>query len=175
MKLCKPTAISARHSAASLSIDRLVWVQLAEDLPGVSLAFSLHAPNQALRQSIVPSAKAYPLPKLMAALDAFLDSSRQKDAKVSVTSSPWSSTTMTPFIVPALLFSMPCFCFAASGAGGKASSSFAYKLDAAQERPVLNQFAHAHSLACKDGHDHELLLPMHWNVNVRCGRFLSSM
>ncbi len=30
---------------------------MAADLPGISLALSLHAPNQELRQSIVPSAK----------------------------------------------------------------------------------------------------------------------
>lgn len=56
-------------------------MQLADDLPGVSLAVSLHAPNQQLRQTIVPSAKAYPLPKLMAALETYLDKSRQKDSK----------------------------------------------------------------------------------------------
>lgn len=33
---------------------------------GVSLALSLHAPTSALRQQIVPSARAYPLDKLMA-------------------------------------------------------------------------------------------------------------
>ena len=58
-------------------------LQLVDDLPGVSLAVSLHAPNQELRQSIVPSARAYPLPKLMAALETYLDRSRQQ--KVSCT------------------------------------------------------------------------------------------
>lgn len=56
----------------------LLWVQLSEDLPGVSLALSLHAPNQELRQSIVPSARAYKLDKLMAAVDKYEQSSRQK-------------------------------------------------------------------------------------------------
>ena len=32
---------------------------LHDELPGVSLALSLHAPTQELRSSIVPSAKAY--------------------------------------------------------------------------------------------------------------------
>ena len=41
---------------------------LAAELPGVSLALSLHAPNQALRTRIVPSARAYPLERLMAAV-----------------------------------------------------------------------------------------------------------
>ena len=57
-------------------------LQLADDLPGVSLAVSLHAPNQELRQSIVPSAKAYPLHKLMATLDAYLDKQDQRSPKV---------------------------------------------------------------------------------------------
>jgi adenine C2-methylase RlmN of 23S rRNA A2503 and tRNA A37 len=45
---------------------------LARDSPEVRLALSLHAPNQALREKIVPTATAYPLPKIMAALDAYL-------------------------------------------------------------------------------------------------------
>ena len=57
-------------------------MQLAEDLPGVSLAFSLHAPTQELRQTIVPSASAYPLPKLMAAFDAYLDKQEHRNPKV---------------------------------------------------------------------------------------------
>ena len=56
----------------------MLWVQLSEDLPGVSLALSLHAPNQELRQSIVPSARAYKLDKLIAAVDKYEQSSRQK-------------------------------------------------------------------------------------------------
>lgn len=38
-------------------------LQLSADLPGVSLALSLHAPTQELRQQIVPSARAYKLDK----------------------------------------------------------------------------------------------------------------
>ena len=45
---------------------------LARDHPEVRLALSLHAPTQALREQIVPTATAYPLPKIMAALDAYL-------------------------------------------------------------------------------------------------------
>jgi adenine C2-methylase RlmN of 23S rRNA A2503 and tRNA A37 len=44
---------------------------LARDLPGVSLALSLHAPNQQLRRLIVPSAQAFKLDKLMSAVDAY--------------------------------------------------------------------------------------------------------
>ncbi|GFR39952.1 hypothetical protein Agub_g30 [Astrephomene gubernaculifera] len=52
--------------------------QLAEDLPGVSLALSLHAPTQELRAHIVPSARAYKLPALMAAVRAYQASSCQR-------------------------------------------------------------------------------------------------
>ena len=40
-------------------------LQMATDCPAVNLALSLHAPTQDLRLKIVPSAKAYPLPRLM--------------------------------------------------------------------------------------------------------------
>jgi 23S rRNA (adenine2503-C2)-methyltransferase len=56
----------------------LLVAQLVEDLPGVSLALSLHAPNQALRQTIVPSARAYKLDKLMAAIDTYREKTGQK-------------------------------------------------------------------------------------------------
>lgn len=39
------------------------------DLPEISLAVSLHAPNQALREQIVPTAKNYPIEDLIEALD----------------------------------------------------------------------------------------------------------
>lgn len=48
--------------------------RLVKDAPGVSLALSLHAPNQSLREKIVPTATAYKLPALMAALDHYLAS-----------------------------------------------------------------------------------------------------
>ena len=43
--------------------------KLTEDLPEVNLAVSLHAPNQDMRTSIVPSAKRYPIEELIDALD----------------------------------------------------------------------------------------------------------
>jgi len=49
-----------------------------DDLPGVRLALSLHAPSQELRQTIVPSARAYQLPKLMDAVDEYQRASKQK-------------------------------------------------------------------------------------------------
>ena len=45
---------------------------LATDIPAARLALSLHAPTQALRETIVPSAKAYKLPTLMQALQDYL-------------------------------------------------------------------------------------------------------
>lgn len=41
---------------------------LPHDLPGVSLALSLHAPNQKLRKEIIPTAGAYPLDKVSSSL-----------------------------------------------------------------------------------------------------------
>ena len=52
--------------------------QMAADLPGVSLALSLHAPNQELRQKIVPSARAYKLDKLIGAVDYYQEMTKQK-------------------------------------------------------------------------------------------------
>eukprot|EP00897_Mesotaenium_endlicherianum_P007931 jgi/Mesen1/7166/ME000037S06530 len=48
---------------------------LTQDMPGVNLALSLHAPSQELRLKIVPAARAYPLTRLMAALDSYMQSS----------------------------------------------------------------------------------------------------
>lgn len=45
---------------------------LATDIPSARLALSLHAPSQILRETIVPSAKAYKLPALMQALQDYL-------------------------------------------------------------------------------------------------------
>jgi len=38
---------------------------------GVNLVFSLHAPNQKLREKLIPYAKKYPLPEILAALDDY--------------------------------------------------------------------------------------------------------
>lgn len=43
--------------------------KLTKELPEVSLALSLHAPNQEARSSIVPTATRYPIDKLIDALD----------------------------------------------------------------------------------------------------------
>jgi hypothetical protein len=43
--------------------------RLTDELPQVSLALSLHAPNQKLRESIVPTAHKYPIDRLIDAVD----------------------------------------------------------------------------------------------------------
>ena len=43
--------------------------QLTKDLPEVNLALSLHAPNQPMRETIVPTAKTYPISDMVDALD----------------------------------------------------------------------------------------------------------
>jgi 23S rRNA (adenine2503-C2)-methyltransferase len=45
---------------------------LIQDKIDVKLAISLHAPNQTLRNAIMPIAKAYPLDKLMQVIDAYV-------------------------------------------------------------------------------------------------------
>ncbi|WZZ42916.1 dual-specificity RNA methyltransferase RlmN [Brassica napus] len=52
--------------------------KLHNDLPGISLAVSLHAPVQEIRCQIMPAARAFPLQKLMDALQAFQKNSQQK-------------------------------------------------------------------------------------------------
>lgn len=43
--------------------------RLTKDLPEVNLALSLHAPNQPMREAIVPTAKMYPIQDMVDALD----------------------------------------------------------------------------------------------------------
>ena len=52
--------------------------QFVHDLPNISLALSLHAPNQSLRASFVPAARAYPLPRLMEAVDQYIRDAGRK-------------------------------------------------------------------------------------------------
>jgi len=75
-----PQIFALRRSAVTVSTVGVIprMLQMMDDLPGVSLALSLHAPTQDLRKTIVPSAKAYPLDKLMAAVDKYQMHTRQK-------------------------------------------------------------------------------------------------
>ncbi|KAJ3222925.1 sorting nexin [Clydaea vesicula] len=47
-------------------------ISLKRDLPEIGLALSLHAPNQTLRQKIVPTTKAWPIEKILKACDEFI-------------------------------------------------------------------------------------------------------
>lgn len=75
-----PQTFALRRSAVTVSTVGVIprMLQMMDDLPGVSLALSLHAPTQELRKTIVPSAKAYPLDRLMAAVDKYHMQTRQK-------------------------------------------------------------------------------------------------
>jgi 23S rRNA (adenine2503-C2)-methyltransferase len=46
-------------------------IRLAEDFPQVSLAVSLHAPNDDARKRIMPVENTYPIDKLMESLDIY--------------------------------------------------------------------------------------------------------
>ena len=65
--LVDPRAFGLSPSRVTVSTVGVIprILQMATDCPAVNLALSLHAPTQDLRVSIVPSAKAYPLPRLM--------------------------------------------------------------------------------------------------------------
>ena len=81
-----PQIFALRRSAVTVSTVGVIprILQMMDDLPGVSLALSLHAPTQELRRTLVPSAKAYPLDKLMAAVDKYQMRTRQKVCKVII-------------------------------------------------------------------------------------------
>lgn len=63
--------------------------RLTKELPEVSLALSLHAPNQKDREAIVPTASRYPIEKLIDALDNhmmhFLNQKRERENKERIT------------------------------------------------------------------------------------------
>ena len=51
---------------------------MAADFPKVSLALSLHAPSQRLRERIVPSARAHPLDRIVAAARQYQEATGNK-------------------------------------------------------------------------------------------------
>ena len=51
--------------------------RLVRDAPGVCLALSLHAPNQRLREKIVPTATAYKLPDILSRSTQYLATIRR--------------------------------------------------------------------------------------------------
>ena len=52
---------------------------LTRDLPEVNLALSLHAPNQSMREKIVPAAKGTPIESLIEALDSHMMALTKKE------------------------------------------------------------------------------------------------
>lgn len=52
--------------------------RFAEDFPQVSLAVSLHAPNDETRKSIMPVENTYPLADLMASLDRYVEKTNKR-------------------------------------------------------------------------------------------------
>jgi adenine C2-methylase RlmN of 23S rRNA A2503 and tRNA A37 len=53
-------------------------LQLTRDIPNIQLALSLHAPTQALRETIVPTAKAYPIERLVETMEYFIQRSKKR-------------------------------------------------------------------------------------------------
>ena len=65
-------SLSRRHITIS-TCGIIPWIdKLIEDKVAVKLAVSLHAPDQELRNQIMPIAKAYPLDQLMEAIDRYV-------------------------------------------------------------------------------------------------------
>ena len=60
-------------------------LKLNKELPGIPLALSLHAPNQTLREQIVPAAKAWPLNSLMSALDQHIYNAQHNNDGIKFT------------------------------------------------------------------------------------------
>ncbi|EGD80439.1 radical SAM domain-containing protein [Salpingoeca rosetta] len=58
-------------------------LKMAEDIPQVGLALSLHAPTQELRAQIVPTAKAWHIDRIMAAMDNFIEHRSQVASRKS--------------------------------------------------------------------------------------------
>jgi len=78
--MINPQVFGLRQQSVTLSTVGVIprMIQLATDLPGISLALSLHAPTQELRQKIVPSARAYKLEKLMDAMETYQEKTKRK-------------------------------------------------------------------------------------------------
>lgn len=66
LQLLREAFVSARSITVSTVGIPGQMERLAQSAPQTTLAISLHAPNQALREELVPSARAFPLPALLA-------------------------------------------------------------------------------------------------------------
>lgn len=70
--------IGARHISVSTAGVIEGMERMAEDMPQINLAISLHAPNDELRQRLMPIAKKYPLAQLMAAAEDYAAKTNRK-------------------------------------------------------------------------------------------------
>lgn len=70
--------MGARHISVSTSGLAPQIERFAKDFPQVNLALSLHAADDKLRSRLVPVNKAYPLPRLAAALKNYLSATSRK-------------------------------------------------------------------------------------------------
>uniref|UniRef100_A0A146KJE4 Ribosomal RNA large subunit methyltransferase N n=1 Tax=Lygus hesperus TaxID=30085 RepID=A0A146KJE4_LYGHE len=71
--LIRKDIFSLRHSRITVSTMGLVdrMVQFIDTYPTIPLALSLHAPNQSLRQQLIPSAHQYPFESLLQVVDYY--------------------------------------------------------------------------------------------------------
>jgi len=70
--------ISARRvTVSTVGLPGPIRRLAAEDLP-ITLAISLHAPNDAIRRQIIPIAERHPLEKVLAAAEAFYEARRRE-------------------------------------------------------------------------------------------------
>ena len=76
---------SLRHGHITVSTVGVIgnMHKLTADMPNISLALSLHAPTQEIREIIVPTAKAHPLPRLLEALDRHLANCKKKSSNAA--------------------------------------------------------------------------------------------
>jgi adenine C2-methylase RlmN of 23S rRNA A2503 and tRNA A37 len=59
--------------------------QLTRDFPDINLALSLHAPNEVLRQKIVPTSKVYSIHDMIDALDQHMMTRKNNESSVEET------------------------------------------------------------------------------------------
>ena len=83
--MCDDLAYGLSKRKVTLSTSGVVPAldQLA-DLSDVSLAISLHAPNDAIRDQIVPINKRYPIAKLLSSARAYIDAQTDKKRVVTM-------------------------------------------------------------------------------------------
>lgn len=73
----KRFALAPRHVTISTVGVLKYMKKLSEEMPFLSLAFSMHAPNQDVRVGIVPAAKAHKLTSLLEAVDYHIQKNRE--------------------------------------------------------------------------------------------------